>query len=332
MQDLPFVSIIIPCRNEEEFVGKCLDSLFSNDYPKDKMEVFVIDGMSKDGTREVLKRYQKKYPFINILENQKKIVPVALNMGIKKARSDIIIRMDAHATYKKDYILKSVTYLKKYDADNIGGIWVIIPRNKTLVGKAIAKTMSSPFGTGDAYYKIGAEKLRIVDTVPFGCYKKEVFKKIGFFNENLARSQDMEFNLRLKKAGGRIFLFPEIVGYYYVRSTLKSFFAHNFIDGIWIIYPLKFTKILFRPRHYIPFIFISTLLIIGVLGIFFPIFFWLFLFLIALYFLVTVYFSIKIALKEKELGFLFLLPLVFAIRHFGYGLGSIWGLIKLFAS
>jgi len=329
MQDLPSVSIIIPCRNEKEFMPKCLDSLLANHYPTDKMEILIVDGMSHDGTRELIAGYAKKYPFISMLDNPKRITPSALNIGIKKSANNIIVRIDAHAVYKTDYILKCVTYLKKYNADNIGGIWVIVPRKNTIIGRGIAKSLSSFFGTGNAYYKIGSESFRAVDTVPFGCYKKEIFTKIGFFNENLERSQDIEFNIRLKKNGGKVYLFPEIVGYYFARSRLKEFFIHNFKDGIWAVYPLRFIKIFFKFRHYIPLMFVSLLIIFFALSFvsnYFLFFLW---GLAASYLFSLVYFSAKISFLEKDFTYLFSLPLAFAARHFGYGFGSIWGAFKL---
>ncbi len=328
-QKLPFVSIIIPCRNEKNFISKCLDFVLENDYPKDKIEMFIVDGMSTDGTREIINDYIKKYPFICLLDNPKRITPVALNIGIKEAKTGIIIRMDAHATYKTDYIFKCATYLEKYGADDIGGIWIIKPQDNTAIGRGIAKSMSSFLGTGDAYYKIGSEKLKIVDTVPFGCYRKEVFDKIGFFNENLKRSQDMEFNIRLKKAGGKIYLFPEIVGYYYARSKIKEFLIHNFEDGIWAVYPLKFVKIPFRPRHYVPLAFVSGLTVLFLAGLFFKPFLHMFFGFLLFYLLVVFYSAIKVSLKEKDKTYLFSLPIALIVRHFTYGFGSVFGIIKL---
>lgn len=329
MTDLPFVSIIIPCRNEEKFISKCLDSILANNYPEDKIEILIMDGLSTDRTREIINEYIKNFSFIRLLDNPKKITPTALNIGIKASKYNIIVRMDAHATYTTDYIAKCATNLKKYDADDIGGIWVIVPRKNSIIGRGIAKSMSSFFGTGNAFYKLGSETLRAVDTVPFGCYKKEIFDKIGLFNENLERSQDMEFNLRLQKAGGKIYLFPEIVGYYYVRSDLKSFFWHNIKDGIWAVYPFKFVKLPLKPRHYVPLFFVSTALMLLVLGVFSKVFLNLFLLLMAFYFTVLLLSSLKIAIKEKDYALLMSLPLAFIVRHFGYGLGSIIGIIKL---
>lgn len=313
MLNLPSVSIVIPCRNEEKYISICLDSIIANDYPINRIEILIADGMSEDKTRGILKEYIQKYPFVKILDNPEKYTPFALNICIKQAKGEIIMRMDAHSTYEKDYISKCIKYLNKYNADNVGGIWKIVPREKNLVAKSIAFASSSMFGAGDAYYKRGySGGVKLVDTVFGGCYKKEVFEKIGLFNENLIRSQDMEFNLRLKKAGGKILLVPEIVSYYYPKSNLKDFFFHNFEDGIWAIYPLKFIKIPLKLRHYVPLIFVLTL----------PLSIW-------LYIPVSLYFSAKIAFREKGIRYFFAMPLVFATRHIGYGLGSVRGLIKL---
>jgi len=310
--NFPLLSVIIPCRNEKKFIDKCLDSIIEQDYPKDNLEVLVIDGMSEDGTRDVIREYVGKYPFVKILDNAKKFTPFALNIGIKAAQGEIIVRMDAHAGYEKDYISKCVKYLKEYDADNVGGVMKTLPSKKTIFARAIAISLSHPFGAGGSYFRTGSAKPRWVDTVFGGCYKREVFNKIGLFNENLLRSQDMEFNLRLKKAGGKILLFPDIIVSYYPQTTFASFFRHNLEDGIWSVYPLKFIKTKFKLRHYIPLIFILTL----------PLSIW-------FYIPLSLFFSLKIAMRENDLRFLFLMPLAFAYRHFGYGLGSIFGLIKI---
>jgi len=327
----PFVSIIVPCRNEEKFIEKCLTSVIGQNYPKEKMEILVIDGMSKDKTRDIVKECSKKNSFIKLFRNPKKVTPVAFNIGIKNSKGNFIIIMGAHTKYKNDYISKCIETSIKYEADNVGGIWRIMPTKDTIINKSIIFASSSVFGAGNAYYRKGySKKIKEVDTVFGGCYKKEIFDKIGLFNENLARSQDMEFNIRLKKAGGKILLNPKIVSYYYPKSTLKEFFKHNFIDGVWAIYPLKFVKIPLKIRHYIPLFFILSLLISGIFGIFFTPFFWFFLFTIAMYFLFSLYFSINIAYNKKDIKYLFLMPITFACRHFGYGLGSLWGLITIF--
>lgn len=331
MNNSILVSVIIPCCNEEKFISQCLDSIIANDFPKNNFEILVIDGMSEDKTRKILKEYVQKYSFIRLLENPKKITPHALNIGIKNAKGEIIIRMDAHSVYYKDYISKCIEYLEKYNVDNVGGIWKIMPIEKTLINKAIALASSSFFSAGNAYYRRGYSKgAKLVDTVFGGCYKKEVFQKIGLYNENLKRSQDMEFNLRLKQAGGKILLVPDIITFYYPKSTLREFFKHNFEDGVWAVYPLKFIKKLLKLRHYVPLFFVSTLISYAILSFFSPIFLWMLLFILCLYSLSSIYFSFVIAIKEKDVRFIFITPIVFAARHIGYGLGSIRGLIMLF--
>lgn len=323
-----FISVIIPCWNEERFIGKCLDSITKQDFSKEKLEILVIDGASEDGTREVVKKYVEKHPFIKLLENPKKFTPFGLNIGVKSAKGEIIIRMDAHASYEKDYISKCLKYLKEYKADNIGGVLKTLPAKNTILAKAIAITLSHPFGAGSSYFRIGTKTPKEVDTVFGGCYKKEVFERIGLFDERLIRSQDIEFNKRLKKAGGKILLIPEIVAYYYPQATLKDFLKHNFNDGIWTIYPLKFGIRFFSFRHLVPFFFVLGMLSSLLFGFFF---FWgkvIFILIFGAYLLINLFFSLRIALKEDP-RYLFSLPLAFFNRHFGYGLGSLWGFIKI---
>lgn len=329
MEKIPRVSVVVPCRNEEKFISKCLDSVLANDYPKDNLEILVIDGMSQDKTREIIKKYARQYPFIKLLDNPKYITPCALNIGIGQSKGEIIVRMDSHATYEKDYIRKCIDYLGKYKADNVGGIIKTVSSGNTLMAKSIAICMGSGFGAGNSYFRVGAEKPIEADTVFGGCYRKEIFDKIGLFNESLKRSQDMEFNMRLKGAGGKIILAPDIVAYYYPSSKLKDFFLHNFNDGIWATYPLKFVKMPFRPRHYVPLVFVSALIISFLLGLFFRPFSYIFSGIIFLYVLAVLYSAIKVFLKEKKAAYLLSLPVVFAARHIGYGLGSIAGIIKI---
>jgi len=323
-----FVSIIIPCRNEEKFIGKCLDSLVTQDYPKEKLEILVIDGGSKDKTKEVVNTYSKKYDFIKLFDNPKNITPTAMNIGIKNAKGEIVSKTDAHTTYQKDYVSKSIRYLFEYNADCVGGIALAKAKSNSLIAKAITLVLSDKFGGGGAF-RTRVEKSTFTDTA-FGCfYKKEVFEKIGLFNEKLKRSQDIEFNLRLNKAGGKVLLAPDIISYYYPKATFKAFFKHNISDGIWAIYPLKFGAPVFTVRHLAPLAFILILIGTAVFGIFFKIFFWLLLLELVVYFGTSKIISIKIAKKEKKLILTPYLVNAFFARHFGYGIGSFIGIIKL---
>jgi len=326
---LPLVSIIIPCRNEEKYIGKCLDSIISQDYPKEKMEVLVVNGASEDRTKEITENYIHKYPFIKILENYKKFTPFALNIGIKRSMGEIIMRMDAHATYEKDYVSKCLKYLKKYKTDNVGGIMKTLPGENTIIAKAITLCLSHPFGVGNAYFRIGFKKPKFVDTVFGGCYRKKMLEKIGYFNENLARGQDMELNLRIRKFGGKTLFVPEIKSFYYARSDFKSFWSHSFMDGAELIAPLKFGVVIFSWRHLAPFFFILILIALGLPAFFFREFLWLIFVLVFLYLLINLYFSVKIAFAKRNFRYLFLMPIAFGVLHIGYGLGSVWGFLKL---
>ena len=235
----------------------------------------------------------------------------------------------AHSELDKNFIANNIKAFNKYNVDCVGGVVKVLNSKENLVVYSIRAALSSFFGMGRAKHRLGSQKVEYIETASNACYKKNVFEKVGLFNESLIRSQDIEFNLRLKVAGGKILLVPDIKSYYYPKDNIKDFLIHNIKDGIWAIYPLKFVKKPLCLRHYIPLIFVLSLLGTGILGIFFFVFLWMFLFIISLYFLASLYFSIKIVIKEKNIVFLFLLPLIFATRHIGYGLGSILGIIKL---
>ena len=328
--EVPFVSIIIPCRNEEIYIGKCLNSIIANDYPKNKLEVLAVDGMSEDGTRRIVEGYTQRYPFIKLLDNPKRITPTALNVGIQRAKGDVIIWMSAHNHYEKDYISRSVESLNKYGADNVGGIMKTLPRENNFTGRAIVASLSHRFGVGNSYFRAQTDKPKWVDTVFGGCYRRDIFDRIGLFNENLVRGQDMEFNLRLKKAGGKILLVPDIVSYYYARSDIRSFWKHNFTNGVWAILPFLYSPVIpVSWRHLVPLIFVAGLIGSAVLGFLLPVFFWLFLVILGSYVLANLTASFRIALQKRDLRYLVVMPFIFGILHFGYGLGSLLGVFKI---
>lgn len=330
--NLPYVSIIIPCLNEEKYIEKCLDSIINNDYPKDKLEILVVDGASNDRTKELVKNYSTKHSFVKIFDNPKKFTPVSLNIGIKQAKGEVIARMDAHAFYEKDYLSKCVKYLYEYGVDNVGGVMMTRPRKDTLLGKVIAAVLSNPFGVGNAFFRTGVKEPILVDTVFGGCYKREVFQKIGYFNENLPRGQDMELNMRLKKSGGKILLAPDIKSFYYARSDFISFWRHSFTDGVELVYPLKFGVVIFSWRHLAPLAFVLSLIVLLPLTFFSLKFFILLSLVLSSYLLISIFFSAKISFAKKDFRYLFLAPIGFALLHFGYGSGSVWGLLKVFRS
>lgn len=324
------VSVIVPCHNEERYIRGCLESIIENDYPKDKMEVLVVDGRSSDRTREVAKEFIEKYPFIRLLDNPQRIVPIALNIGIMQAGGGVIVIMGAHAVYPNDYLSRLVYWLEKSGADCVGGILVTKPGSNTFTAQVIAITLSSPFGVGNSLFRTTSENRepQYVDTVPFGCYRSEIFQKIGLFNENLTRNQDIEFNLRLKREGGKILLIPDVVSYYHSRSTIKDLFKQNFWNGFWVIYSLKFAKLPFSIRHLVPFLFVLSLMGSLLLSFVYYPFIYLFSFVFGLYSCVSLFFCSKLSLKH---GLKYLPPIIltFLTLHSSYGVGSLGGMFKL---
>jgi cellulose synthase/poly-beta-1,6-N-acetylglucosamine synthase-like glycosyltransferase len=324
INNIPFVSIVIPTRNEEKYIEKCLDSIIANDYPKDKLEVLVVDGMSEDKTRDVVKKIAKRCKFIKLLDNLNRVTPIALNIGIKNAEGDIIIILSAHSTIAPDFVAKNVEYLQETEASCVGGI-MQTRGDTSFLGKIISLAMSSPFGVGNAMFRIGVKKPTYVDTVPFGAYKKEVFSKIGLFDEELVRNQDDEFNLRLIKNGGKILLVPEIVSYYYARDSLSKLWRMYFQYGYFKIRVIQKIDAIFTVRQVIPSLFVGSLMLTGILSFLTKYFLGMFFAILGLYLTANIVFSFYIALKNG-LKLLLVLPVAYATLHFGYGLGFLKGI------
>ncbi len=321
---LPFVSVVVPCRDEERFIGACLESILATGYPADRLEVLVVDGMSEDGTREIVAAYAARVPFIRLLDNPAHIVPTGLNAAIRAATGEVVLRMDAHVTYPPDYIPTLVAELQSSGADNVGGVVLTQPGADTATARAIAVTLSHPLGVGNAYFRIGTGKRRWVDTVPFGCYRREVFERLGMFDEELVRNQDDEFNFRLRRHGGRILLLPTVRCRYYARATLgdvaRQFYQYGYYK------PLVARKVgwVMTARQLVPPLYILSLLGTGLAGIWWAPAGITFLTLLGTYAALVLGCAVLVARGEDPrcgLAFLAVPPLV----HFSYGFGYLQG-------
>lgn len=268
-EELPHITVIMPIRNESAFIGRSLTAVLEQSYPHDRMEVLIADGMSTDDTREVIAHTtaNQKIP-VTVLDNLGRIVPTGMNVAIRKARGEIVVRVDGHAVLQPDYIRLCVESLIKTGADCVGGIVESIGTG--YVGEAIAAAMSSPFGVGGSGFRTKAANSTPLstNTVPFGAFRREVFERIGLFNEEMVRHQDYEFNYRLRKAGGRILLLPTAVAKYYVRSTISKLCKQYWQYGIWKGRFLRIYPDSIKLRHLIPPLFVLALIFFSFLAIF----------------------------------------------------------------
>ena len=323
------ISVIIPCRNERRYISVCLDSVVANTYPKDKLEVLVIEGMSEDGTRDILRTYTERYPFIRMLDNPKRLIPNALNIGVAQAKGDIIVRLDAHARYDVQYLEKSVEHLQNSSADNVGGVRKTEPQENTIIGKAIAYSASNPFTAGNAFFRVGTRRPRWVDTVFGGCFRKEVFTRVGVFNEALERAEDREFNQRLRDSGGKILLSPDIQCTYYARSSLLELIRWTMVGSSWLFFASRVThRKIFAFRNFVPMSFLLSLIGSFTVAWFVPLFWWVFKGIVSVYGLASVASAVPLVRKERDLRYLLVGPLVFALIHITHAVGSLYGILK----
>jgi len=318
----PNIAIVIPCRNEEHYIEKCLVSILNQTYPLDKIEVFVVDGFSTDKTREKITAFMDSHPQIFLIDNVKKTTPFALNIGIENAtNSELIMILGAHAELYSDYLKKAVDlFQQNTDISCLGGVLENISGNKTT--EAISFAMSSFFGVGNAHFRTGV-KDGFVDTVAFGIYKKEGFNKVGLFDEELIRNQDDEFNFRLTKNNLKIFLSRELKAKYYVRSGFTKLFRQYFQYGYWKVYVNRKHKSITTLRQLVPFAFVCFLVFFGILSIFSNFIFWFFISVLALYFFTGLLLSFKY--YQNILGNLKVIWSFFLL-HIGYGLGYLKGI------
>jgi len=322
----PQVSVIIPCRNEVKYLGPCLDSLLISDYPKEQLEVLIVDGMSDDGTRAIAQRYVERHARIRLLDNVQRITPTALNIGIRAARGDIIVRLDAHVLYPSDYIIRSVTALEESGADNVGGVIITLAGDDTAVARGIATVLAHPFGVGNSHFRIGAAEPRWVDTVPFGCYRRDVFDRVGLFDEQLPRDQDDEFNQRLLRRGGRLLLVPAITAKYYARESMgkvaRMFFQYGYFK------PLVVRKIggVMTVRQLVPALFVSVVLVAACLAPWLRVGRLLLGLALGSYVAVDVIVAAAIA-RHGGLRVGFAASAIFPVLHCTYGLGYLRGIL-----
>lgn len=314
-------TVIIPVYNEEKYIENCVKSLLNQDFSKEQMEWLFIDGNSEDTTVTILNSMAKDYPrLIRIIDNPNRTQAYAMNIGIRAARGEYIIRLDAHADYANNYISECVRLLETEEYDNVGGI--AETRSKSEFGEIVTCMMSSRFGVGNSQFRTSSEG-GLVDTVPFGAFRKDYLVKIGGFDERLDRNEDNEINYRIRKNGGKVYLSPTIKFTYYCRDTLRGILNMAFLNGKWTIIASKYCPGAMSIRHLIPFMFVfsvSLLIVLSIVSKFFLVFL---LIEIVLYLSLNFLSSVKASRNARD--FIKLIYL-FPAFHISYGLGSFSGL------
>jgi len=321
------VSIIVPMRNEAKYIGACLESILAQDYPHNLLEVWMVDGGSIDQTREIVAGFSQRADFVHLLDNPEQTTPHAMNYGLKAAQGDVIIIVGGHCTLAPDYIRHCVRLLQETDAACVGGL--LTSQGEGWLSQSIAMAMSSPFGVGNARFRYATEA-GFVDTVAFGAYRREVFETIGVFNPELTRNQDDELNYRLRQAGFKIYLSPEIQSVYYTRSSLGKLWKQYFQYGFWKIRVLRDYPGSVQARHLIPGLFVLGLskALLGapfhrhfrtlLKGILLP------------YVLASLFFGWKRC--RQDIKYLPGVLTAFPILHLAYGSGFWWGLWQFLRS
>ena len=324
----PTVSIIVPCLNEEKRIRVLLDAIFSQTYPCELLDVTIADGSSTDRTHEVIRTFQGEHPglHVRVIDNPGGSIPAGLNHAIKASAGAVILRLDAHSAPYPDYVEKSVAALDAGKGENVGGVWEIRPGSGTWIARSIALAAGHPLGVGDALYR-HAKEAASVDTVPFGSYRRNLVEKIGGYDETLLVNEDYEFNARIRKTGGKIWLDPTIRSVYFARPSLSALAKQYFRYGFWKFKMLRRYPGTLRWRQALPPVFVSSLVVVFILTLFRPFLGLLLICELLVYFGVLELVSLQLAFKRKEFFLIFGLPLAIAVMHAAWGGGFLWSIL-----
>lgn len=321
----PFVSVLMPVRNEESFILQSLGAVLAQDYPSELVEVIVADGLSTDSTRALVESVRTQHANVRLVDNPGLIAPTGLNVATREARGDIIIRVDGHCEIAPDYITNCVRHLMHDGVDGVGGSWRTV--GETPVAQSIAIAVASRFGVGNNSFRTKFDENLLVDTIPFPAYLRQTVEKTGPYDEELIRDQDDEYNYRIRDAGGRLLQAGDVYSVYHSRGSLRSLATQYFQYGYWKVRVAQKHPRRMRPRHFIPALFVAGLIASGLLAPFIRTARLLFALMAGLYTVANLAVSTSLALKKGG-RHLRLLPSAFAAMHLGYGAGFLVGLVK----
>jgi succinoglycan biosynthesis protein ExoA len=324
----PKVSIIVPCYNEQSTIRMLLDSLRAQTFPRAEMEVIISDGMSQDGTRDAIAAFQKDFPDlkVHVVDNMLRTIPSGLNRAIAASCGEIIVRLDAHSKPYPNYVENCVKAHAEGRGDNVGGVWEIHPGADTWSAKSIAVAASHPLGVGDAMYRLAASA-SAVDTVPFGSYRRALIEKIGAYNESLLTNEDYEFNARIRKSNGRVWLDPSIRSIYFARSTFLELIHQYWRYGFWKWRMLRHFPNTLRWRQALPPLFVLSLIGLSLVSIFLPIASWILAGELIIYSLALFLAGFHAAIKHRKPFLVPGLPLAISAMHIAWGSGFLWSML-----
>jgi succinoglycan biosynthesis protein ExoA len=321
-RSVPAVSLIVLCRNEQPYIAACIQSLFAQNLSAGSFEIIVAEGLSTDGTREILARLAAVHACLRLIDNPDRIASTGFNTAVRAALGKIIVRIDVHTRYAPDYVSQCLAVLQETGADNVGGPGVA--QGTGYIGRAVAAAFQSPFAVGGARWH-NPHYTGPVDTVHLGCWRREVFDRLGFFDEELVRNEDDEFNLRLSRAGGLIWQSPRIKSWYHPRASLRSLWRQYMQYGYWKVRVIQKHCLPASVRHLVPAAFVCTMLMLPIIGLVWPWAWWLWSTLRVLYSACNLAASVATA-RRSGLTLCLVLPAVFACYHFGYGYGFLRGI------
>jgi len=320
----PTVTVVLPVRNEADFIERSLGAVLSQDYPPDLVDIVVADGASDDGTAEIVSRMTKAHPRVRLINNPERIVAAGLTRAMAQTLGDVIVRVDGHCEIATDYISRCIDHLRS-GADGVGG--PIQTVGQTPLAEVIATAMSSRFGVGNSAFRTVQGRSLLADTVPFAAYTRAIVEKAGGYDTELVRNQDDEYNYRLRKLGARILLAADVRSRYYSRGSLKSLWRQYRQYGYWKVRVLQKHKFQMSARQFIPPLFVAALVGSGVAAVTIDRG-W-----IALALVVTAYVGANITaavwvIRRGRLSQPWMLPLAFATLHVAYGVGFLQGLVR----
>ena len=327
------ISFIVVVRNEAKELPELLDDFLAQDFPFRQLELLLVDGESTDGTLDLLNRFARENPRINakILHNPARILSSGWNIALSQARGKILLRVDAHSRIPSDFVSKNVRRILAGEA--ICGGYLETLRPDGFWPRLLYHADTSRFSGGNAPFR-NPGKARYVDTIAYAAYRRDVFAKVGGFDERLIRNQDNEMHYRMRKAGYQFCYDPEIHAYYICRKSLISLLQQKYGNGYWMGLALGISPFCFRLRHWTPFFFLTGLMTCLAFALAFPVLSWRYsplAILLLMYFSTSSYFTFEVFRKEsswKKVG-IFLLPVIFFLLHSAYGWGTLIGLLSL---